>query len=88
LISKSEKLVKKFLSNPLDFTWDELLKLLSHFGYAEMKTGKTGVSRRKFIDTKNQIISLHRPHPGNTLKRYQIEQLKETLTEQGKLNYD
>jgi hypothetical protein len=34
----------------------------------EIIAGKTGGSRRKFKDDKNNIISLHKPHPSNTKK--------------------
>jgi len=42
-LSKIDKLIAKFLSKPKDFTWDELIAILNHFGYSEMATGKTGV---------------------------------------------
>lgn len=56
---------------PTDFTWDELVKILNYKGYYEkQQTGKTGGSRRKFINGKRDIISLHKPHPGNIVKQY------------------
>ena len=84
-MSKIEKLLKRFISSPKDFTWDELVKLLIHFGYYEHVKGKTGGSRRKFVDKNNNIISLHKPHPGNILKTYAIKEMIEHLTEKGKL---
>ena len=44
-----------------------------------MKKGKTGGSRRKFVNQQNAIISLHKPHPGNILKTYAIKQIIEHL---------
>jgi hypothetical protein len=38
----------------------------------EIIAEKTGGSRRKFKDDKNNIISLHKPHPSNILKGYII----------------
>ena len=84
-MSKIEKLLERLLSNPKDFTWDELVKLLIHFGYREHVKGKTGGSRRKFVDGQNNIISLHKPHPGNILKTYAIKEIIEHLTERGKI---
>lgn len=84
-MAKIEKLIAKLLSNPVDFTWEELVKLLRYFGYEELKTGKTGGSRRKYADKNNHIISLHKPHPGNILKHYQIKDIVSALTEIGKL---
>ncbi len=78
-MSKIEKLITRLKSEPKDFTWDELTKILAHFGYTEMKKGKTGGSRRKFVNQQNAIISLHKPHPGNILKTYAIKQIIEHL---------
>lgn len=74
-MSKIEKLIEKLKSNPKDFTWDELKKVLAHYGYGEMKKGKSGGSRRKFVNSENDVISLHKPHPENTLKAYAIKQI-------------
>lgn len=84
-MAQIEKLLKKFLSKPADFTWEELIKVVSHFGYEELKKGKTGGSRRKFADKAKHIISLHKPHPGNILKHYQIKDVIDALKERGKL---
>ncbi|QTE21871.1 type II toxin-antitoxin system HicA family toxin [Polaribacter cellanae] len=79
-MSKIEKLITKFLNIPKDLTWDELIKILAHFGFTEIKKkGKSGGSRVKFIDLKNQIINLHKPHPGNIVKQYVIRQIIEKL---------
>ena len=82
-MSKIENLIVRVQSNPADFTWEELIKLLTHYGFDELSKGKTAGSRRAFVhlETK-QIIRLHKPHPGNILKQYQ---LKEIL---GPLNLD
>ena len=78
-MSKIDKLIERLKSQPKDFTWDELLKVLKHFGYSELKAGKTGGSRRKFADNQNNIINFHKPHPGNILKEYVIKQIIEHL---------
>lgn len=84
-MGKIEKLRERLLSKPADFTWEELIKILSHFGFTELKTGKTGGSRRKFTDVSNNRIFLHKPHPGNILKRYMIEDVIEQLKLNGKI---
>ncbi len=84
-MAKIEKLVSKLLSNPTDLTWEELIKILNHFGYAELKKGKTGGSRRKYADESKHMISLHKPHPKNILKRYQINDIIASLKERGKI---
>ena len=87
-MGKHEKLIERLLSNPKDFTWDELVKVLGAYGYKEKKGGKTGGSRRKFVDKDNNIISLHKPHPGNIVKTYAINDVIEHLTINGKLKKD
>jgi len=82
-MSKLEKLVQRLLSFPKDFTWEELSKVLAYFGYLEIKTGKTGGARRKFADKKKNIINLHKPHPKNIMKEYQIRQVVDHLKERG-----
>lgn len=84
-MSKKEKLIDRLLSIPTDFTWDELGGILTSFGYREMKTGKTGGARRKFVDGDKNIITLHKPHPGKILKEYALKQVIEHLKEKGKI---
>jgi hypothetical protein len=72
-MSKIEKLIGRLKSRPKDFTWEEMTRVLKYYGYEEMPKGKTGGSRRKFINNKKLIISLHEPHPKNILKAYQLE---------------
>jgi hypothetical protein len=73
-MSKFEKILERFLSRPKDFTYQELITLLHGFGYSETNKGKTSGSRVSFIHTKTKhIIMLHKPHPNNELKMYQID---------------
>ncbi|MGK7887664.1 MAG: type II toxin-antitoxin system HicA family toxin [Crocosphaera sp.] len=81
-MTRKEKLIKRLLTRPKDFTWDEMRKLLAELGFEEVKTGKTSGSRRRFINSSGIIISLHKPHPKNILKMYQIEQLIAILNQE------
>jgi predicted RNA binding protein YcfA (HicA-like mRNA interferase family) len=81
-MAKIEKLIERLLSRPTDFTWEELIKILGHFGYKELKSGG---SRRKFADDSNNVIALHKPHPQNILKRYVIDLVIAHLKERGKI---
>lgn len=83
-MSKTDKLITRLLALPKDFTWDELTIVLKHFGYLELSAGKTGGSRRKFADERKSVISLHKPHPGNILKRYALGIVIAALKEKGK----
>ena len=79
-MAKIDKLILKIQSNPKDFTWNELKKVLSHFVFEEMhQKGKTGGSRRKFINKQKDVISLHEPHPKKIVKPYAIKQVIEYL---------
>jgi len=81
---KKEKLIQRLKTKPKDFTWKELVTLLNYFGYEEDRGGKTSGSRVKFIKNPN-IIRLHKPHPINELKQYQIKQIIEHLEQEGLL---
>ena len=82
----SDKLVSRFLKVPKDLTWDELVAILEHYGYSPLKSGRTGGSRRKFINTEKHVISLHKPHPGNIVKTYVIAQIITVLKEKGRVS--
>lgn len=82
-IGKKEKLIKRLKSKPKDFTFDEAATLLTYLDYIKSNKGRTSGSRVAFVKNDGSIILLHRPHPGNELKRYQIKQLIETLEEEG-----
>jgi len=85
---RQNKLMTRFLARPKDLTWDELVSVLNLCGYQELQTGKTGGSRRKFIDGHQHIISLHKPHPKLIVKSYVINQVIDNLTDKGKLKYE
>jgi hypothetical protein len=79
-MSKQDKLLIRLLGRPRDFTYDELKTLLQGLGYTEDNKGKTSGSRVAFINNKTQhIIRLHKPHPGNELQLYQVNQIIEIL---------
>jgi len=83
-MSKDQKLIVRLLSKPKDFTYNELCRVLNSLGYEESQSGKTSGSRVAFIDkSTNHIIRLHKPHPSNELKQYQIELVIEELKSRG-----
>ena len=79
VISKRNKLLKRFISEPSDFDYHELVKLLRYFGFYEVKTGKTSGSRVRFENHDGMPIMLHRPHSRGIVKNYQLKQIKEIL---------
>lgn len=82
-MGKHEKLVAKFKSRPRNFTFDELEALLTGFGYTRCNAGKTSGSAVRFVHPEYQAIRLHKPHPGNELKRYIIDDVMEKLESEG-----
>ena len=83
-MSRFEKLLKRFLSKPKDFSYDELTRLLASLGYEKVGIGKTAGSRVAFVNPETRhIIKLHRPHPRPELKRYQLDDIEETLRNKG-----
>ena len=72
-MTKKDKLLVRFLSIPKAFTYNELKTLLNSLGYEEINLGKTSGSRVLFLNMiKQSKIRIHKPHPGNILKKYQI----------------
>jgi len=78
-MSKSDKLIIRLLSYPKDFTYSELKTLLLSFGYNEIQ----GAGSRVCFAKENHKIKLHKPHPDNKLKRYQLDLIVEELTNKG-----
>jgi hypothetical protein len=83
-MSKLEKLIYKLSTRNPNFTYQDLRSLLGGFGYQEDQMGKTSGSRVAFIHPGDKhVIRLHKPHPGNQLKRYQMDQVILALREKG-----
>ena len=83
-MSQLEKLVAK-LSSDSKMIFDEAEHLLKALGFIKKNKGKTSGSRVAFV-FKNDInikILLHKPHPGNELKKYQKDQLFDRLKGEG-----
>ncbi len=79
-MTKQDKILKRFLSKPKDFSNSELKKLLSKLGYNELTMGKSSGSRVAFFNNETKhLIRLHKPHPKNILKRYQLDYIEDEL---------
>ena len=59
-----------------------MTSLLKYMGYREVKTGKSGGSRRRFVHDSAATITLHKPHPQNILKRYAVDQVLDILKQE------
>jgi hypothetical protein len=78
-MDRHDRLLERLRRRPRDFTWEELTTLLRRLGFRQVRPGRTAGSRRRFIHPDGCVISLHEPHPTRILKRYQIDQVLETL---------
>ena len=47
-MGSKEKLLERFKKKPKDFTYEETVSLLAHFGYSEYQKGATSGSRVRF----------------------------------------
>ena len=79
-MSKKEKLIQKLLL-ARTFKFSELITLLKMLGYTELQ----GDGSRVKFDNGNpeDLINLHKPHPGNEMKAYAVKQVKEKLQRGG-----
>ena len=82
-MSRKEKRLERFKSGCRDFTWDELCTVLDDLGYEKLSGAG---SRYKFrCSASGEIISLHRPHPGNIVKQYAMKAVRTHLKPSGKM---
>ena len=85
-MTKLDKLLDKLSKRPKTFKYTDLKSLLLNLGYQELNKGKTSGSRVAFYNKRSDhLIRLHKPHPGNELKKYVVEQIYDELNIQGYL---
>ena len=83
-MAKFDKLIKRLLDNPKDFTFDELKTLLTGFGFSLSNSGNTSGSAVKFINHETKhVIRFHKPHPSPVIKQYLIKMLINELKQGG-----
>jgi len=73
-MSTKEKLIKRFMRQPTDFTWDELVRLFGIFGFTVDNKGKTSGSRVMF-ENENKTYFVHKPHPSNIINKSSMKQI-------------
>lgn len=82
-MSKLEKEIERLKARPRDYTYDEAKSLLNKLGFIENNKGRTSGSRVAFFNKDNIKIDLHKPHPKNVLKIYQINDFIRVLEKGG-----
>jgi hypothetical protein len=81
-MSTKDKLIERFLSLPRDFSFDELTRLMGGFGYTLSNKGATSGSRVSF-DKGDESLTIHRPHPGNTVGKGVLKSVDRYLKTKG-----
>jgi len=84
-MSTKDKLIERFKSQPKDFTWQELVRLLGTFGFEVDSKGKTSGSRTVFV-RDNDEIEMHKPHPSNIMKEYVMKNVLKFLIDKNIIN--
>jgi hypothetical protein len=70
-VSKREKLLRRIASKPKDFTWSELVSLMTALGFDMEKSSGSG--RKFFLKETGAVLFIHEPHPAKVLKPYQVK---------------
>jgi len=84
-MSTVEKLKGNLKNRPATYKWNDIKRVLTNLGYKEDSGGKTSGARVKFIHATAALIIIHKPHPGNELKKYIIDFIVDTLEQEGLL---
>lgn len=83
-MGSKDKLIERFKKKPKDFTYEETLSLLKHFGYCEYTKGATSGSRVRFKnEAMGTYIDIHRPHPGSIMKEWMVKTIYQHLKSNG-----
>lgn len=83
-MGKKQKLIDRLMAKPKDFTFEEMVSLLSYFDY-KLKQSGTGSGVRFIKEGSNEVIYFHKPHPNGILKTYILDQVAEKLRKDGLL---
>ncbi len=84
---REKKRIERLLSRPKDYTFTEAKSLLSSLGFDQYNKGKTSGSRVRFYrKSDKRVIDLHKPHPGDIMKTYMVDELIRFLKESGDID--
>ena len=83
-MSTKEKLLERFRRLPGDFTFDELIRLFNIFGFELDNKGRTSGSRVLFYKNE-ECFAMHRPHPGNIVRKAVLKEVYNYLYIKGLL---
>ncbi|MBQ9678036.1 MAG: type II toxin-antitoxin system HicA family toxin [Prevotella sp.] len=75
-MNKKDKLVRRFRTQPKDFTFEEVTALFQGYGFTLENKGATSGSRIRFYnETDQKSYIMHKPHPSNIIKGYMMRDI-------------
>lgn len=79
--SKQRKTLKAIFSDPIrkNIPWSDVVSLIKGLGGKVIQ----GSGSRVRFDLNGIALNIHSPHPGNELKRYQVQVVREFLIKGG-----
>lgn len=79
--SKQRKTLKAIFSDPIrkNIPWSDVVSLIKGLGGKVIQ----GSGSRVRFDLNGIALNIHSPHPGNELKRYQVQAVQEFLIKGG-----
>ena len=81
-MTREEKLKRRILQQPKDFTFEELETLLYQLGFERDNKGKTSGSRVRFYNKDKRIQYLaHKPHQKSIIIEKALKDIVDFLTE-------
>ena len=82
IMTNKEKLIRRILQLPKDFTFEELGTILCQLGFEMDNKGKTSGSRVRFYNREKHLQYLaHKPHPQNIIKEKALKDIVVFLKE-------
>lgn len=80
-MSTKDKLIQRILQLPKDFTYEEVVRLFSIFGFSEYSKGSTSGSRVQFYRDDKHSYIMHKPHPSSIIKPRLLKDIVNYMTE-------
>lgn len=88
-MSKIQKLIERLRSKPTpaDIRYEDIMKIMTHYGYIESNKGATSGSRVSFYHPETgAVLSLHKPHGSDTVVKSAVDTTVNFLKEHGHLD--
>jgi len=79
-MTQVERKIEQLKACSASYKWSDLEKIFGSFGYKKLPCRSGGSGIKFYNKETGAVFNLHRPHPGNTVKKpYQKEALKHLI---------